>query len=539
MRKLALLLILLLLPAMCFAVEIENPRLLGQISMSFSGEGTLSSINTEEVTIKNYFYPKNASYSSVGPIITMPSAEQHANYYRYNWESPREETYSLFADIDGTFYLTKVPTKIPFPYQNLPSEVQIYTKPTEKIDSDSSIIVQKANELLIGEDDAYEAIFKLAAFTNQEIEYNLDYFGRQEKASNVLLSKEGVCAEYSTLYAALARSVGIPTRVVSGVAYGNVYGSEFNAHAWTEVYLPTYGWVSVDPTFGEIGWVDPAHIYMQTSDLSSPKTIEYTWKGGQIDITTPKIDVEVKTVDIGLPEYIDTQIEVQESDIGFGSYNIIVMKLLNTQPFYVATDAYLTKSPEIVGDNQQAVLLEPFGDEIVSWAVKLPDDLEEGYKYSYKIEGTSLFGSISQAEFTVSKDGTYVEVEEKLTAKIKPTSDLARLDVHLLYADIAFVGEGYNITVSVKNNGNAPEDKLSVCLQDACQNEYVGIGEQKEIVFYQTPIVEGLDYFKIIMSGSSFQTIQEGVEIRVLRRDPLDRFLMSLSNFIAWLMSLA
>jgi hypothetical protein len=67
--------------------------------------------------------------------------------------------------------------------------------------------------------------------------------------------RRGHCEYFASATALLARSVGIPARVVIGyrVAEQNQLGSywvvrEKNAHAWAEVYLPSKGFITVDAT---------------------------------------------------------------------------------------------------------------------------------------------------------------------------------------------------------------------------------------------------------------------------------------------------
>jgi transglutaminase-like putative cysteine protease len=57
------------------------------------------------------------------------------------------------------------------------------------------------------------------------------------------------------LYTALARAAGIPTRMAGGIVY--LEGVGFLYHAWAESDVG--GWVSVDPTFDQVG-IDATHI---------------------------------------------------------------------------------------------------------------------------------------------------------------------------------------------------------------------------------------------------------------------------------------
>lgn len=87
--------------------------------------------------------------------------------------------------------------------------------------------------------------------------------GRDENTVEFFLfkAKRGYCEHFATAMAVLCRTLGIPARVAVGYDAGE-YNSltgyyEVNArdaHAWTEVYLPPYGWIQFDPT---PGWGDP------------------------------------------------------------------------------------------------------------------------------------------------------------------------------------------------------------------------------------------------------------------------------------------
>ena len=74
-------------------------------------------------------------------------------------------------------------------------------------------------------------------------------------ALQVLETRAGDCNEHAVLFAALARAVGLPARVVAGVVYAD---GAFLYHAWDEVWLGS-GWLSVDPTFDQMP-VDATHV---------------------------------------------------------------------------------------------------------------------------------------------------------------------------------------------------------------------------------------------------------------------------------------
>lgn len=59
----------------------------------------------------------------------------------------------------------------------------------------------------------------------------------------------GDCGAQSMLFVAFCRSLGIPARVVCGLQLCPGFSGD---HAWAEFYLPSYGWVPVDTSIGQL-----------------------------------------------------------------------------------------------------------------------------------------------------------------------------------------------------------------------------------------------------------------------------------------------
>jgi transglutaminase-like putative cysteine protease len=64
-----------------------------------------------------------------------------------------------------------------------------------------------------------------------------------------LKTRKGDSYTYATLYVALLRSAGIPSRTIGGyiIAESNIA----RPHFWTEFYLPNFGWVPADPALAD------------------------------------------------------------------------------------------------------------------------------------------------------------------------------------------------------------------------------------------------------------------------------------------------
>jgi transglutaminase-like putative cysteine protease len=88
------------------------------------------------------------------------------------------------------------------------------------------------------------------------LETDLSSAAQSEAAiSRFLQEKRGYCVQFAGSFAAMARAVGLPTRVAVGFTTGEFVAgpnwytvTSHDAHAWPEVYLGGLGWVRFEPT---------------------------------------------------------------------------------------------------------------------------------------------------------------------------------------------------------------------------------------------------------------------------------------------------
>lgn len=103
----------------------------------------------------------------------------------------------------------------------------------------------------------YEQVTSLRDyFTSGNFTYStdVDYTSSQKSMAEFLDKKVGFCEQFAATYAAMARAIRIPSRVVIGFSPGSANANgEFvvnakQAHSWVEVYLTGIGWLTIDPT---------------------------------------------------------------------------------------------------------------------------------------------------------------------------------------------------------------------------------------------------------------------------------------------------
>jgi len=97
----------------------------------------------------------------------------------------------------------------------------------------------------------------LTKFGSEEFYYTLQPPALDANAVDDFLfnTRRGFCEHFASAFTVMARSVGIPARIVTGYQGGefNPMGGYFtvrqsDAHAWTEVWLEGQGWQRIDPT---------------------------------------------------------------------------------------------------------------------------------------------------------------------------------------------------------------------------------------------------------------------------------------------------
>ena len=95
-------------------------------------------------------------------------------------------------------------------------------------------------------------------------------------------TKTGYCVQYASTMAVLTRLLGIPARFVTGYTAGmpgkggRYVVTTHDAHAWAEVYFPTFGWIRFEATPGGPGGTASRPDYMSapagtaTTDPAEP-----------------------------------------------------------------------------------------------------------------------------------------------------------------------------------------------------------------------------------------------------------------------------
>ena len=99
--------------------------------------------------------------------------------------------------------------------------------------------------------------------------------------------KSGFCVQYAYAMTVLTRLLGIPARFVIGytagtrLKTGSYEVKNVDAHAWTEVFFPTLGWVRFEPTPAGQGTAAPPNYMLSGSGQGSNAVTDPVVKGTQ------------------------------------------------------------------------------------------------------------------------------------------------------------------------------------------------------------------------------------------------------------------
>lgn len=158
----------------------------------------------------------------------------------------------------------------------------------------------------------------------------------ERKGAYTALTQRGswTCMEFSDLFIATSRAMGVPAREINGYAFTNdnsqkpisvsTAGGDL-LHSWAEYYDPAYGWVQVDPTWGATSGID----YFTKLDTNH---FAFVIKGANSEYPYPagvyRFNDNEKLVDVDFSRSAETKSEFSPNLLGKKVINFNPVKLL-------------------------------------------------------------------------------------------------------------------------------------------------------------------------------------------------------------------
>ncbi len=501
MKKIILILIVLILLPSILAQEFNdygNLVIETKLNSSLNIEKLSSNYELDYVYANLTLFPRNTEFQTSNTIIkSNPDAQitEQEDFVLYYWNNPKQDKleFNLESKINSNINFKEINEKVKFPILDVDlNGYEKYLIATESVTSNDLEIKKLASELAEGEDDLYNVVWKIALWTNQNINYSLETLTAEvsQNATWVLENRKGVCDELTSLFVAMLRSLKIPARFAVGQSYTNMING-FGNHAWAEVYFPSYGWVAFDPTYGQYGYVDATHIKMKDELDVKESSINYGWRSYKVNIEADILNVESKVLlkrDLFKKEF-NVKLEILENDVGPDSYVPIKVSLINPNNFYLPYTFYITKAPNLIKSNVKNVLIKPGETKNIFFLVNINQELEPGFIYTSKIEIQDIFNNtLSENLRYANTFNTYSleNAQDKINALKEEEIKIFSREVDIECSkdkDFYYNYEKINLNCKLYNLGNTNLENLDICLKDDCQNIDLNIAEEKEFNF--------------------------------------------------------
>ena len=368
----------------------DAPQLASSLSAVVEMQGMVTATGGEINSLQmNVSVPSSTPYQIVeaGEMMNFDSnGNSHITISSAN--PPNPFTYSKRITVQS---VARTTPSLPESYV-VPSDFKQFISATSRTQSDDAGIRKLAQNITAGAETPFEKVALLAIYVNKNMKYQENMVGQEKDALWVKQNMYGVCTEYSTLFAALARSIGIPVRYISGYVYSDKFSS-WMGHSWTEAYVGK--WVPVDPTWFEVGALDAMHIeesryseFLHNDALSasvSRSGVELEWDTGEKSgAMAGNIKTIKATYEAPLSNFI---IEPVARDLAAGDTTIAYLAINGTDYRVIPLSLVgcVGTASVLLDESERYMILEPGKTFTMVWQLNTSSSLPSNYIYSCPI----------------------------------------------------------------------------------------------------------------------------------------------------------
>ena len=127
--------------------------------------------------------------------------------------------------------------------------------------------IKIAQEALAGiNNNVLDFLYQLIELIKDRVKYTPRHIGPAWTSERTLSERVGSCRDLAILLMEACRCVGIPSRFVSGYQFMDQAPSKYELHAWTEVFIPGFGWRGFDPS--GCGLINHNYVALASSSKS-------------------------------------------------------------------------------------------------------------------------------------------------------------------------------------------------------------------------------------------------------------------------------
>lgn len=169
-----------------------------------------------------------------------------------------------------------------------PSGLDAFLRPEAFLESDAPEIRAEAERAIAGAASAAASAERLVRHVHALLDKRPTI--SLPSALEVLRTRVGDCNEHTALYVAMARSIGLPARIATGLVQQR---GAFYYHAWAEVFVADAAgrgrWLAVDPTLNQYP-ADATHVRLARGGLDRQASILSLVGRARLDV----LDVELR-----------------------------------------------------------------------------------------------------------------------------------------------------------------------------------------------------------------------------------------------------
>jgi transglutaminase-like putative cysteine protease len=138
--------------------------------------------------------------------------------------------------------------------------------------------------------DLLDRLHALAGTVRDRVDYEVGSTDAHTGAAEALADGKGVCQDHAHIFISAARTLGVPTRYVTGyLVLGEQSRSEAH-HAWAEAWVEGLGWVGFDVA----NRICPTERYVRLAvglDAGGAAPVVGSRRGGQHELLDVSVDV--------------------------------------------------------------------------------------------------------------------------------------------------------------------------------------------------------------------------------------------------------
>lgn len=317
------------------------------IPEQYSSKLPLLSTNIYQLHLPREFAESNQSVKieKLSPKPTKLETSQEGNITA-TFEVPANQESSITAS--GYIWVEQKPLSekqvIPNPtlsdyYSSIDSDPNLskYLLPTKYWEVNDEYIQQEAENILKEKSTLLEVVSSVYTYINDKLEYDdnkaEDLLSVRIGAKAALKGGSSVCMEYSDSMIAIFRAQGIPARAALGYTSLNTDQDVKISHQWVQIWVPDYGWLSLDPTYESpnmmIGQSIQYILWNTFYDEYITDMFVLTADTGNLDFDPNQLEVKVYAVDkSSIPTELSSysEIETVEQDNPTNEYINVLVK---------------------------------------------------------------------------------------------------------------------------------------------------------------------------------------------------------------------